>query len=163
MTAMREKPVAPRATVLVFAAIHCLAGVAFACKDREYPKRFPLDELSSFDHAYVIRVDKIDWAREPEGSWYAPAFTFDGRIEKSLKGPMHRGDAVRATTSTDEPHAACPIRLETGKTYLLMLNGTTSPYVLPRYGSLVVASDDKLFKSYVQTIARAGKGKNARQ
>jgi hypothetical protein len=153
---MPAKPLVPRLAALVFAAAQFFGGASFACKDRAYPDRFPFEELVVYEHVYVIRVDKIDWVSKPEGSWYAPPFTFEGRIERSLRGPMHHGDAIRATTSTDEPHAVCPIRLEAGKTYLLMLNGTASPYVLPRYGSLFVASDDKLFESYVETIAHSG-------
>ena len=153
---MSRKSLAPRLAATVFVAAQLLGGVAFACKDRMYPQQFPLKELAIYEHAYVIRVEKIDWEVAPDGSWYAPPFAFQGRIERSLKGPLHRGDPIRATTSTDEAHAVCPIRLEEGKTYLLMLNGMDSPYVLPRYGSLVVASDEKLFKGYVNDIAGAG-------
>jgi hypothetical protein len=159
---MPHKLLAPKLAALVFAAAQLFVGVSFACKDRMYPQQFPLKELAIYEHAYVIRVEKIDWAVVPEGSWYAPPFTFQGRIERSLKGPLHRGDPVRATTSTDEAHAVCPIRLEEGKTYLLMLNGLKSPYVLPRYGSLVVASDDTLFEGYVYAIAGAASSAGAR-
>lgn len=152
---MPSKPRVQRLAAFVFAAAQLFGGVSFACKDRMYPQQFPLEELAIYEHAYVIRVEKINWEVAPEGSWYAPPFTLQGRIERSLKGPLHRGDAIRATTSTGEAHAVCPIRLEEGKTYLLMLNGKDSPYVLPRYGSLVVASDDKLFKVYVNAIAGA--------
>ena len=156
---MLAKFAIPRLVSVVLATAQLFVGTAVACKDRMYPEHFPLVELAEYVHVAVVRVEKIHWA-SPD-SWYAPPFTFEGKIERSLKGPMRSGDAIRATTSTDEAHAVCPIRLEEGKTYLLMLNGTSSPYVLPRYGSLHVASDDKLFAGYVQTIANSVKPKGA--
>jgi hypothetical protein len=156
---MSAKSIIPRLASVFLAAAQLFVGTAFACKDRIYPEQFPLKELAEYAHAYVVRVEKIDWASPPGGSRYAPPFVFEGRIARSLKGPLHSGDSIRATTSNDEAHAVCPIRLEAGKTYLLMLNSTSSPYVLPRYGSLHVASDDKLFSGYVRTIAHSGKAK----
>jgi hypothetical protein len=156
---MPAKSNIPRLASLVLAAVQLFVGTAVACKDRIYPEQFPLEELAGYAHAYVVRVEKIDWASPPELGRYAPPFVFEGRIERSLKGPLRSGDSIRATTSNDEAHAVCPIRLEAGKTYLLMLNGTSSPYVLPRYGSLHVASDDRLFSSYVRNIADSGKRK----
>lgn len=145
----------PRVAVLVLAATQFLMGTAVACKDRAYPSSFPLEELATYEHVYVVRVEKVDLARPLEIGRYAPAFTFEGRIVQSLKGPKQVGDAIRATTSADEPAARCPILLVAEETYLLMLNGSTSPYVLPRYGSLFVASGDKLFNSYVRTIGHS--------
>lgn len=147
----------PRRAALVFAAAQLLAGVAFACKNRDYPSRFPVEELAAYEHVYVVRVDQVVFSRPPEVSWAAPPFTFGGEIVRSLKGSLHVGDAIRATTSTEEPAARCPIHLEAGKTYLLMLNGLTSPYQLPRYGSLFVASGNEHFDYYVRAIAHAGK------
>ena len=159
---MPTKTIAPGLAVLYLAAAQLFVGAAFACKTRAYPEQFPLNELAAYEHAYVIRVGTIDWVSPPEVGRYAPAFACEGKIERSLKGPKHAGDVIRATTSINEAHAVCPIYLEAGKTYLLLLNGTTSPYVLPRYGSLFVSSDDRLFASYLETIARAGKTTEAR-
>jgi hypothetical protein len=151
------RPHLPQFAALILAVSQLFGGVAIACKDRIYPPHFPLDELAAYEHVYVIRVEKIDWVRPPGDSWYAPPFTFEGQIVKSLKGPMHPGNPIRATTSTDEAHAVCSISLEVGKTYLLMLNGSSSPYVLPRFGSLRVASDDEHFDVYVRDIAHASR------
>jgi len=117
---MSRKSLAPRLAATVFVAAQLLGGVAFACKDRMYPQQFPLKELAIYEHAYVIRVEKIDWEVAPDGSWYAPPFAFQGRIERSLKGPLHRGDPIG------------------------------------------VASDDKLFKGYVNAITGAGSATGVR-
>jgi hypothetical protein len=154
---MLAKFAVPRLIAAALAIAQCFVGVAAACKERIYPEQFPLEELAAYAHVYVIRVERIQWGNAD--SWYTPPFTFEGKVEKSLKGSKRPGDPIRASTSTDEAHAVCPIRLEEGKTYLLMLKGASSPYVLPRYGSLHLASDDKLFAGYVQTIAKAGKPK----
>jgi len=156
---MLAKFAIPRLASVLFATAQLFTGTAVACKDRMNPEHFPLAELAAYAHVYVVRVENIHWG-SPD-SWYAPPFTFEGKIERSLKGPLHSGDAIRATTSTDKFDAVCPIQLEEGKTYLLMLNGTSSPYVLPRFLSLHVASDDKLFEGYVRTITNSAKPKGA--
>jgi hypothetical protein len=67
----------------------------------------------------------------------------------SLKGPRLPGETVQGVTaSNEEAHARCPILLEAGKTYLLMLNGGEMPYALPRYGSLYVSSAEPEFERY---------------
>jgi len=89
-----------------------------------------------------------------EQSWYAPPFTFDAKILKSLKGPKKPGTVISGETSTsDEPAARCPIWLEFERDYLLM-NGQESPFVLPRSGSLHMSSDNEHFRGYVAAISR---------
>ena len=38
--------------------------------------------------------------------------------------------------------------------YLLLLDGKGNPFILPRYGSLYVQTDDEHFNSYVADIER---------
>jgi hypothetical protein len=77
-------------------------------------------------------------------------------VVKPLKGKLRRGEAIEAATERDtEAHARCPIRLEEGSTYLLFLKGDSSPYILPRFGSLYLADKDERFKSYVEAIEKA--------
>ncbi|WP_027150373.1 hypothetical protein [Methylobacter tundripaludum] len=148
--------------------IICLASLlsvlsletAQACKDRYYPQSFPLDELKEYNHVYVVRVDTVNLNRPLEESWYAPPFSFEGKIIKSLKGPKKPGDIIQAgTNSNEEAHARCPIFLETGKVYLLMFTGNEIPYSLPRYGSLYISSDQPEFRRYIANISRANKNK----
>jgi len=134
--------------------------LAIACKSRFYPESFPLDELKEYDHIYVVRVDKVNLSRPLEESWYAPPFSFEGEIIKSLKGPKKAGDIIQAVTSSnEEAQARCPIFLETGKVYLLMFTGDETPYLLPRYGSLYTSSEQSEFSRYIANIIRANNNK----
>lgn len=116
-------------------------ATAYACKDRAYPESFPVEELDQYEHVYVIHVEAVTFSQPREATWYAPPFNFEGRVVMSLKGPRMPGETIQGiTTSNEEAHARCPIFLEEGNTYLLMLNGGEVPYALPRYGSLYVWS-----------------------
>jgi hypothetical protein len=87
-------------------------------------------------------------------SWYAPPFTFEATVLRSLKGPKAPGALISGrTTSGEEPAARCPISLVAGRQYLLMLNRQDSPFLLPRYGSPYVSADDQYFERYVRQIA----------
>lgn len=131
---------------------------AHACKDRMYPASFPIEELEGIEHVYVVQVVAVTFHVPLEEARYAPPFTFEGKILRALKGPRKAGEVILgATTSNEEAHARCPVRLEAGKTYLLMLNGNQPPYALPRYGSLYVSSDQPEFRNYVTDLAKRSK------
>lgn len=139
---------------LALASILC-PSIALACKDRIYPTTFPVVELQAYEHVYVIRVGQLIYAASSGEGRYAKPFSFGGKVIRVIKGTKHAGDVIRGATSTgEEAHARCPVSLESGKTYLLMLNGSGLTYTLPRYGSLYVASDRPEFKSYLSDLTK---------
>jgi hypothetical protein len=141
---------------IVFALVVAglFANVAVACKDRLPTDNFPVDELANYTNVYVVHVQRVVPSRPLAESWYAPPFTFEARILKSLKGPKKPGEIVKGETSSgEEPAARCPIFLTAGRDYLLMLNGQDSAFILPRYGSPYLSSDDEHFRKYVAEIA----------
>jgi hypothetical protein len=141
-------------SLLVLASIIC-PSIALACKDRIYPTSFPVAELKAYEHVYVIRVDQLTYAIPSGEVRYAAPFTFEGKVIQVIKGTKVAGDVMRGATATgEEAHARCPISLESGKTYLLMLNGSGLNYTLPRYGSLYVASDRPEFKTYLADLTK---------
>lgn len=143
-----------RQLTVVACSLLC-AATAQACKNRVYPESFPIEELKGSEHAYVVHVATVKSHTRRQDERYAPPFGFEGKIVRSLKGPMKPGEAIHGvTTSDDEPHARCPIFLEAGKTYLLMLRGDQSPYALPRYGSLYVSSDLPQFQRYIADLTK---------
>jgi len=58
------------------------------------------------------------------------------------------------TSTGEEAMARCPIKLMKDHDYLLLLDGKSNPFILPRYGSLYVQSDDAHFNGYVADIDR---------
>lgn len=139
---------------LALASILC-PSIAQACKDRIYPATFPAVELQAYEHVYVIRVDQMTYATQSGEGRYAKPFSFEGTVIRVIKGTKEAGDVIRGATSTgDEAYARCPISLQTGKTYLLMLNGSGLTFTLPRYGSLYVASDRLEFESYLADLTK---------
>lgn len=128
---------------------------ALACKDRIYPTTFPTVELQRYEHVYVIRVEEVTYSAPSEGGRYAMPFSFEGKVIRVIKGAKEAGDVIRGVTAAgEEAHARCPISLESGKTYLLMLNGGELTYTLPRYGSLYVSSDRPEFESYLSELTK---------
>lgn len=143
------------ATLLLFALF---PKAAVACKDRIYPPSFPVETFSEYSDVYVVHVIKVKPLQPIAASRYAPPFEFDGRVLQSLKGPRKTGDMIHgATSSSEDAHARCPISLEAGKDYLLMMNEDKMLYILPRFGSLYVPSLSPLFRQYVDDISRANK------
>ncbi|MFB9242787.1 hypothetical protein IV454_21080 [Massilia antarctica] len=139
---------------LVVAALLC-PSTARACKDRMYPATFPVAELHGYAHAYVVRVSRLTYAVTFGQGEYSAPFSFEGTVIRTIKGPRLAGEVIRgATGSGEEAHARCPISLDEGKTYLLMLNGSGFTYALPRYGSLYVSADRPEFEGYVADLTK---------
>ncbi|MDM5177851.1 hypothetical protein PO883_11680 [Massilia sp. DJPM01] len=140
---------------LSLVAAFLFPSIARACKDRMYPATFPVAELHGYAHAYVVRVSRLTNAGTSGQSQYATPFSFEGMVMRTIKGPRRAGEVIRgATTSNEEAYARCPISLEEGKTYLLMLNGSGSTYALPRYGSLYVSADQPEFEGYMADLTK---------
>jgi hypothetical protein len=152
---MKNRPRVLAAVLFALGFGGLLANVALACKDRLLRDTFPVDELTNYANVYVVRVQEVLPSRPLAESRYAPPFTFEARILKSLKGSKKPGETIRGETRSDEEAAArCPILLTAGRDYLLMLSGQDSPFILPRYGTPYVSSDDEHFQKYVAQIAR---------
>lgn len=130
------------------------ANVAMACKDRILPGFFLWTNWQR-TRTYTWSTYR-KWYRAvlSQKSWYAPPFTFEARILKSLKGPKKAGAVITGRTGSGEgPAARCSIFLTAGGDYLLVLNRQDSPFILPRYGSPYVPAQDKNFTRYVDQIA----------
>jgi hypothetical protein len=141
-------------TALAVLAVYCAPSRAWACKDRLYPDHFPTEELADYENVYVVHVVGITLSTPLSESWYMPLFSFEGKILRTLKGPKKSGSSIQGSTSTgEEAMARCPVKLMKDRDYLLMLDGKGNPFILPRYGSLYVQSDNEHFNGYVADIA----------
>jgi hypothetical protein len=142
-------------TALAVLAVYCAPSGALACKDRLYPDHFPIAELADYDNVYVVHVVGITLSMPLSESWYMPPFSFESKILKTLKGSKKQGSSIQGSTSTgEEAMARCPVNLQKNRDYLVMLDGKGNPFILPRYGSLYVRSDDEHFDGYVADIDR---------
>jgi len=96
----------------------------------------------------------------PLERWWGAPFTFAGEIVRAFEGPRKPGEVIIGATTSNEvdriesARGGCPIFLEAGKTYLLMLNGDEPPYALQRYGSLYISSDKPEFQGYITDLAK---------
>jgi hypothetical protein len=137
----------------ISAAIVARPTPSVACRERPYRESFPVEELQGYSTVAVVKVGKVD---PPAGRFWVPPFRATLNVVKPLKGKLRRGEAIEAASEPyTEDHAVCAIRLEEGSTYLLFFKGDSSPYLLPRFGSLYVEDKDKLFKRYVEAIEKA--------
>jgi hypothetical protein len=140
---------------LAVLAVYCLPSGASACKDRLYPNHFPLDELADYGNVYVVHVVRVTLGMPLSESWYMLPFSFEAKILKAFKGSKIPGSSIQGSTSIgEEAMARCPVKLMKDRDYLLMLDGKGDPFILPRYGSLYVQSDNEHFNGYVTDIER---------
>ena len=130
-----------------------LPSTADACKQWLDLRTYPVENLRSYDSVYVARVVSVTPLQPLAESWYSPPFKFKASILRTFKGTKKVGDLIDGATGTnEEPAARCPVFLKKGVTYLIVLNGTESPFTLPRYSAYVPSSDDVHFKRYLKDV-----------
>jgi hypothetical protein len=136
---------------------------AEACKQRLDPSTYPVEDLANFDTVYLVEITSVSPLQPLAESWYAPPFTFEAKVLRTFKGVNRTGDLIQGATGTnEEPAARCPIYLREGVTYLIVLNGTESPFTLPRYSAYVPSSDGAHFKRYLRDVEKYYSSNGAR-
>ncbi|MCK4821600.1 hypothetical protein KA005_37890 [bacterium] len=132
----------------LFILITLLASLdALACKERNFPDIFPLDEAKHYDHLFILQIQKIIYSSPPGNFRYTSPFTFEAKVVRSYIGEVSEGAIIHGSTSTEKPHAICPVNFTEGQSYIVMMKGKSEPFIVSRY-SLRVPEMHPMFKKY---------------
>ena len=132
-------------TLVVLAALSCLASPAFACKSlAKYPEHLWGSAVGWWQPYRVVEVVE----------------TLDEQFVVIVKRNFgDKTDVEKRTTlqftANEEAHAICPISLEVGKTYLVQTMSGTEPLQISRYNWLNMPSTDPKYDGYVQDLEKA--------
>lgn len=125
----------------------------FACKDFKEFEAYPINQTLNFSHVLEIKINKVEYSVPRESVRYTPPFKFTGSVVKSFKGLLKSGTSIYGLTSINEQaHAVCPVNLEEGKTYLVILNQEGENFIISRYRTLVVPSTHRRYKQYLKEL-----------
>ena len=127
-------------------------GDVLACKGRKFPEQFPLHEVSAHQHFYLVRVDKVEYEGERER--HAPPLSFEATVLSSFKGGAKKGHVIQGRTGNEEAHAVCPVDLQEGQIYLLMMTEESMPYIVSRHSLRVDAAHER-FEEYLRQVDAA--------
>jgi hypothetical protein len=130
---------------------------ALACKDLTRPEHLVASWVDAYSDIVVAAVEAI----EAKGTGNAVEEMFHRtrpfrariKIDRSLKGATSPGDIVAIeTTEDEEAHAVCPLRLEPGQTYLLLLTRQGKELRVSRYASMTTSLKDPRAATYLQDL-----------
>jgi len=130
----------------VFVMLH--VPNVFACKSREFPSEYPVNEVLNNESLVVVYIDRTANV-DPGNVGYTE--TFEGTIVKSFKGRLKVGQKVVAGKFPEQARAACPLRVYEGEAYLLVLKHVYNQLKFSRF-NLVVNTKSGIFKEYVAQL-----------
>jgi len=124
---------------------------AWACKDQFYSKNYPLELCKKYDYVLVV---KIDHSKHSDSLMYNPLLKFEGTVIQSFKGNLEIGDTIAGKHKKEVARAVCPVRLEQGATYLLLLSENKNGFLVSRF-SYPVKNSNQYFNQYIKQIKTA--------
>jgi hypothetical protein len=133
---------------LLFISLLIVAYViTMACKSARLGPEYPITDFSEYDCIVVATVDKASH----DSVGYNPLKTFKITINKTLKGTLNVGNQISGKAKKEEPRAVCPVHLDEGTDYLLLLTKSVNGYRLSRF-SFPVKKGYKYFDDYISQI-----------
>lgn len=121
---------------------------SFACKEAILGKTFPITNFDEYDYIVVVKIDQAVHSDKYE---YNPLISFKATVLESIKGGLNKGYTFAGIAKKEEAHAVCPVHLDVGGTYLLLLSKENGKYQLSRF-SLPIKSDHQYFDNYISQI-----------
>lgn len=109
---------------------------------------YPLDELQNSE---ILVEAKVTSAKNSGDSWYPATESFEATVLQSFKGGLAVGKAINVIAAKEEAHAVCPVNLEEGKTYILVINKSKKSFEISRF-NITVESGNEHYKNYIQQI-----------
>jgi hypothetical protein len=155
------RPMGKRSTCLVaFVRSAVLASAilaeprpAAACAEIPFVNDYATAALPRHAIAAVVKIETKEPLGPPER--YGPPFRASATVVKPLKGKLRRANAIEIVTARNARQAAeCPVDLAVGETYLVFLDGSESPYTIPRFGGFHVSDQDERFRRDVEAIEK---------
>lgn len=123
--------------------------VIISCKSIALSPTYPLSDFSDYSH---IVIAKIDNAKHSDYC-YRPLETFNVTILKSLKGNLISGEQINGKAKKEQPKAVCPVHLDEGSEYLLLLTKGVGGYRISRF-SFPIKKGFKYFDDYINQIKK---------
>jgi hypothetical protein len=133
--------------VLIYIALFCSMNV-WACKARRYTENFPVEICKNYDYILIVNIDKSVHSEE---LFYSPLITFEATVLESLKGDVIAGDSIAGGHQKEEARAVCPVHLDEGGVYLLLLSKVGNKFLVSRF-SFPVKDNNKYFETYIKQI-----------
>jgi len=109
---------------------------------------YPLDELQNSEILVEAEVANI---KASGSSWYPATESFKATILQSFKGGLAVRKAINVVAAKEEAHAVCPVSLEEGKIYILVLNKNGKAFEISR-SNIVVNSENENYKNFIHQI-----------
>lgn len=135
-------------SLLVLLAFILFSHNSIACKDYAYPEKFPIDNFKKYNNILILKIDSSVF---DSTGMYFPMKNFEGTVLKSLKGTLKTGDTIKGQPKREQAHAVCPVRLNQGKTYVVLMNKNLNTYSISRF-SFPVNSEHERYEGYLKQI-----------
>ena len=126
------------------------ANSSYACQVEAVIVEYPLYNVSKSD---LILEAKISESKLYEEGRYTGTKSFKATVLQSLNGGFNVGDVIEAFSANEEARAVCPVFVETGKTYILVISKSKDRFEISRFNA-AVSNDHPNYKMFIEQIKR---------
>jgi hypothetical protein len=123
--------------------------VTVACKSAVFGPIYPIHDFKEYD---LILIGTVEHAVHWQGG-YEGLKAFDLTVARCLKGGLNKGDKLAGHAKEEEARAVCPVHLNEGEDYLLLLTKSSRGYELSRF-SYPVKKGYVYFDDYIAQIEK---------
>ena len=130
-----------------------LTSNAMACKVRRELETYPEHEIKEASILIEAKIDSVENNKSGRPR-YTKSFT--ATVLNTYKGEVPVGKVISVAAAIEEAQAVCPINMQAGETYLLLLNKNSENLEMSRFSYLVDSSNEKYaaYKQQIKAITR---------
>lgn len=129
------------------------ANSSYACQVEAVIVEYPLYNVLKSD---LILEAKISESTLYEEGRYTGTKWFKATVLQSLNGSYNVGEIIEAFSANEKARAVCPVFVETGKTYILVLSKSKDRFEISRFHA-AVSNDHPNYKIFIEQIKRTSK------
>lgn len=137
---------------LIFSLL-VLSNYSYACQREVVIVEYPLSKVSASDFLLEVKVSQSQ--TYDEGRYTGTKF-FRATVLHSFNGGLTPGEVVDVFAANEDAAAVCPVAVETGKTYILVISKSKDRFEISRFHA-AVDTEHPNYQMFIEQIKHASK------
>lgn len=136
-----------------FLLLFLRADYAYACQTDVVIIEYPLYNVSKSQQILEVKISETESHEEGR---YTGTKSFEAVVLQSFSGGFTAGESIEVFSADEEPKAMCPVFVEAGKVYMLVLSKSKDRIEISRFNP-AVDSDHPNYQLFVEQITHASR------
>jgi hypothetical protein len=130
-----------------------LNSYSYACQGWAVVVEYPLNNIAKSDLILEVKISESQMYDEGR---YTGTKSFRATVLQGFIGTLTAGEIIEAFAANEDASGICPVAIESGKTYILVLSKSKDRFEISRFNA-AVSNDHPNYKIFIEQIKRASK------